>query len=80
MPSMSPNELMGRQLILIPTGTDGVHGLAPPPDGFDPLKADTASLIRYGFPPRPNRTTAPKAAAVWERTLSRKLQFVQPTL
>ena len=26
------------------------------PAGFDPLKADSASLCQYGYPPRPDET------------------------
>ena len=80
MASASPNQIMARQLTLLPTNIEGVHGIAPPPEGFDPLKADTATLLRYGFPPRPDPASAPKAAAIWQRTLARKLRFVQPTL
>jgi len=67
-----------QQLTLVPTSITGVHGIELPPDDFDPRNADTATLIRYGFPPQPDPRT--KAAAVWQRTFSRKLRFVQPAL
>lgn len=39
---------------LIATNMPGVAAIAPPPAGFDPLRASQDELETYGFPPRPS--------------------------
>jgi hypothetical protein len=77
MTSDSPNRIMARRLALIPTGIENVYGIEPPPKGFDPLTADTAALLRYGFPLRPDPVAAPKAAAIWQRLLARNINMIK---
>lgn len=51
MTSDALNQTIAKQPTLVATGIEGLNGIAPPPEGFDPLKADTATLLRHGFPP-----------------------------
>jgi hypothetical protein len=48
------------------------------PEGFDRLKASNKELLKYGFPPRPNKDALPTHHAKWERTMSRPLTYVTP--
>ncbi len=53
-----------------------VRTFSPPPDGFDPVKADEKELLAYGYPSRPQD---PALAERWERVLSRSVRQIQPT-
>jgi len=72
------NQLIGKNLKLIPTNLEGFYGIELPPKGFDPLKADKAALLRHGFPLCPDEKQSPKAAHVWRKTLARPLTHVTP--
>ncbi len=47
------------------------------PAGFDPLKADSASLCQYGYPPRPDENS--KLLEYWRRLFGRSLLQIEPT-
>src|SRR5271169_5420582 len=49
-----------------------------PPKGFNHLKATNEELVKYGLPPRPDKTQCPRLAALWEHMLSRPLTVVFP--
>jgi hypothetical protein len=51
---------------------------ASPPPGFDPLAATQGELELFKLPPRPDRTTNPRAYANWRRAMSPPLRFVLP--
>src|SRR5271156_1740783 len=51
----------------IPTSLPGVTAYAPPPAGFDPVKATDEELADWGFPPRPDQTLFPEEYANWVR-------------
>ena len=51
----------------IPTNLPGVTAYAPPPAGFDPIKATDEELADWGFPPRPDQTLFPEEYANWVR-------------
>ena len=51
----------------IPTNLPGVTAFAPPPAGFDPIKASDEELADWGFPPRPDQTLFPEEYANWVR-------------
>jgi hypothetical protein len=57
-----------------------VFVFAPPPAGFDPLKASDTELHQYGFPPRPPQDVA-KRYARWKKmvTAKRIMPEVTPT-
>lgn len=80
METQSPNQLLLEHIKRVPTNIEGVYGLELPPGDFDPLKADRASLIRYGFPLRPDKTKYPAAARLWQRVMSRGLVHITPQL
>ena len=52
-----------------------IRTFSPPPDGFDPVKADDTALLAYGYPSRPED---PAMLERWERVLSRPIQLIQP--
>jgi Peptidase A4 family len=55
-----------------------IRTFAPPPPGFDPLKADAATLALHGAPPRPVGNA--KLLARWEKVMRRFTHYVEPTL
>ena len=61
-------------------GPAGTRIFELPPDGFDPLSADSASLRRYGFPRRPDPEREPKLSSIFERAFSRPWNYAQPEL
>jgi len=78
--ALTQNQLFGQNLKLIPTNLEGIHGIELPPQGFNPLKASQTDLLRYGFPLPPDAQKSPKAAQVWQKTLSRPLTYITPQL
>jgi hypothetical protein len=52
-----------------------VRTFSPPPDGFDPVKAEDKALLAYGFPSRPEH---PELRDRWESVLSRRVRLIQP--
>jgi|SRR5579859_4085603 len=62
-------------VIELPGGVT-VRTFSPPPDGFDPLKADDRALLAHGYPSRPED---PVLVERWERVLSRPVQWIRPT-
>lgn len=51
----------------------------PGPD-FDPLKESNTSLVKLGFPPRPNKETHPSLRRVWERIMLRHPEYAKAKL
>jgi len=41
-----------------------------PLHGFDPMKATNTDLLKYGYPPRPDKQ-CPRLRALWERSVIR---------
>jgi hypothetical protein len=60
------------------TMIDNIKKPETPPEGFNHLKATNTELLKYGLPPRPDKTQYPKLAALWESMLSRPLTVVFP--
>jgi len=58
----------------------GATTIAAPPAGFDALAASDEELAYYGFPPRPNQNTEPKAYATWAKAMLHSKVRVVPTL
>jgi Peptidase A4 family len=58
----------------------GATTIDAPPAGFDPLTASDQDLQYYGFPPRPNQNTEPKAYATWVEAIQHSKTRVVPTL
>jgi hypothetical protein len=56
---------------------DAVPAPNPPPS-FDPLTASDAALAHYGFPPRPDETTAPAAYASWKKVMTLHVRRITP--
>lgn len=50
----------------------------PPPAGFDPLTASPYALDFYGFPPRPNPMTAPRAYGAWVKMATAPVTRIAP--
>src|SRR5277367_2396073 len=69
---LKPNELA--------TNVAGVTTIAAPPAGFDPLNASDQDLEYYGFPPKPNEISAPKAFASWQKAMKSSRKRVTPVL
>lgn len=80
MSKTSLNAIIGEHLTLLPTNLEGVHTIQAPPADFDPLTASSATLMRLGFPPRPDAAKNPYEAKIWTEILSRKLTHVAPQL
>jgi hypothetical protein len=59
-------------------GGGKIRAFAPPPKGFDPLKAKGRELARYGFPPRPKKNEL--LLKQWEDAFRQKLQYVEAEL
>jgi Peptidase A4 family len=51
-----------------------------PGTGFDPLKESNTSLVKLGFPPRPNKETHPSLRKLWERIMSRHPEYAKGKL
>jgi Peptidase A4 family len=58
----------------------GATTIDAPPAGFDPISASDEELAYYGFPPRPNEATEPKAYATWARAMKASQIRVVPQL
>lgn len=59
-PAISADQSQAANMVIYPA----------PPAGFDPTTASDIALEVYGFPPRPDPTTAPQAHAHWRRLVS----------
>jgi hypothetical protein len=62
------------------TNLPGATTIEAPPAGFDPISASDTDLAYYGFPPRPNQTTEPKAFATWSRAMAASKTRIVPKL
>jgi hypothetical protein len=80
MSATNLNAIIGEHLTLIPTNMEGIHTIEPPPANFSPLTSSSATLMRLGFPPKPNHTKNPYETKVWNEILSRKLTHIKPEL
>jgi hypothetical protein len=69
-----------QHLRTVPTNLPDVRGVAPPPAGFDPLKAERNTLLLHGFPLPPDETRSPDAARIWRQNMGRKLNHIIPEL
>jgi hypothetical protein len=63
----------------VPPATGRVRTHSLPPAGFDPRTASPLELRRYGLPQRPDASVRPQLAALWDKTFSRKLTYIEPT-
>ncbi len=52
------------------TNIAGVTTSIAPPEGFNPIEASAADLAKYGFPPRPDQSLAPKQFASWSKAMA----------
>jgi len=52
-----------------------VHTFRPPPEDFDPTKADDRELVAHGLPRRPED---PDLRERWESLLGRKIRLIEP--
>ncbi len=73
----APNKLQPNERAL---NLPGATTIAAPPAGFDPLSASDQELAYYGFPPKPNQNTEPKAYATWARAMQHSKTRIVPTL
>jgi Peptidase A4 family len=62
-------------VIELPGGVT-VRTFSPPPEGFDPVKADDRALLAHGYPGRPED---PALLERWEHVLRRPIRWIQPT-
>jgi len=53
----------------VPTNIPLVHTYADPPSDFKILAASDEALATYGFPPRPDKQSAPDHYRMWERAM-----------
>ena len=53
-----------------------VRTFPPPPQEFDPIKADDELLIRYGLPPRP---TEESLQHLWELAFRDPIHYIEPS-
>jgi hypothetical protein len=58
-------------------GGMSVRTFKPPPDDFDPIKADDRLLLIHGYPRRPDD---PDLRERWERVLSRSIHMIEATV
>jgi hypothetical protein len=58
----------------------GVSVVAPPPAGFNALKAFPEARAKYAIPPAPDASVAPEAYRRWERALSSPQERTTPVL
>jgi hypothetical protein len=80
MGSKTVADITGKFLRTVPTNLPDARAVEPPPEGFDPLKAERSLLIRHGFPLPPDEKRSPEAARIWRQTLGRKLTHIVPAL
>ena len=59
--------------------TQKIPARIPPPADFDPLTATNTDLLKYSYPPRPDKETTPNLRALWERKVSTSPRFVTPS-
>lgn len=64
---------------LLPTNLPGHFTIAPPPPGFDPVRASADALETYGFPPRPSPAQA-RPYAEWVRAMRAARVRIMPVL
>lgn len=62
------------------TNLAGATTIEAPPASFDIVNASDQDLQYYGFPPRPNQNTEPKAYATWLKAMSSSKTRIVPTL
>ena len=65
--NMAPSD----RLLLTQKFIQGITQAPPPPQGFNPMSASNADLIKYGFPPRPDKKALPRSSTVWAKMMSR---------
>jgi Peptidase A4 family len=61
------------------TAADRIKTRALPPAGFNPRSAPPDELRRYGLPQRPDASTRPQLAALWDKIFSRELKYIVPS-
>jgi hypothetical protein len=64
----------------VPTNLPGVRAYLNAPADFNPVPAAPEALDVYGFPPRPNATSAPEDYADWVRTVTTPARAILPIL
>jgi hypothetical protein len=75
-----PSVLSQHNVELIPTNLPEFKTVAPPPKGFDPLRATADELHRHHLPHCPDPRTSKAAAKAWRKAMSRIRTFVAPQL
>ena len=66
----------GARLELSQNFLQGIKQAPPPPEGFKPMSASNSDLLKYGFPPRPDKNASPKASTMWAKMMSRPHNYV----
>jgi Peptidase A4 family len=64
----------------VPTGIPNIRAYPAPPSAFDAVRASNRDLLRFGYPPRPNRRHPPAAFDVWHEIVATPLKRVIPRL
>jgi hypothetical protein len=49
----------------------------PAPKGFNPMTATDADLVKYGYHPRPSKSSNPKLRATWDNITARSPKFAE---
>ncbi len=62
------------------TNLAGATTIEAPAASFDAVNASDQDLQYYGFPPRPNKNTEPKAYSTWLQAISHSKTRVKPVL
>jgi hypothetical protein len=62
------------------TNLPGATTIEAPPAGFRPLEATDSELAYYGFAPRPDQSSQPKAYATWAKAMNHSQNRVTPVL
>ena len=60
----------GAGILSVPTTIPSIRAIVAPPPTFNPVLASPEELERYGFPPMPDKVTAPGAYNAWAKAVS----------
>lgn len=75
-----PSVLSQYNVELIPTNLPEFKTVAPPPKGFNPLRATADELHKHHLPHRPDPRASKAAAKAWRKAMSRIRTYVAPQL
>jgi hypothetical protein len=71
----------GASILSVPTNIPNILAFVAPPPTFNPVAASPEALQQYGFPPKPDKVTAPAAYDAWAKAVSApqtRLESPQP--